>query len=105
MKIIVFLGPTMPVHEARMILDAVYLRPAKQGDLLSCVTSMEPDVIALIDGYFYQEQSVWHKEIIFALSKGVAVYGSSAHISQTERTELKTATRISFPQPVVGRRF
>jgi hypothetical protein len=77
-KIIVFLGPTMPVHEARMILDAVYLRPAKQGDLLSCVTSMEPDVIALIDGYFYQEQSVWHKEIIFALSKGVAVYGSSS---------------------------
>jgi hypothetical protein len=66
----------MPVHEARMILDAVYLRPAKQGDLLSCVTSTEPDVIALIDGYFYQEQSVWHKEIIFALSKGVAVYGS-----------------------------
>jgi hypothetical protein len=28
----------------------------------------------------------------------------SPHISQTERTELKTSTRISFPQPVVGRR-
>jgi hypothetical protein len=30
---------------------------------------------------------------------------TNPHISQTERTELKTATRISFPQPVVGRRF
>ena len=29
---------------------------------------------------------------------------TNPHISQTERTELKTSTRVSFPQPVVGRR-
>ena len=44
---------------------------------------------------------------LFKLSVGLS--GATAptfnpHISQTERTELKTSTRISFPQPVVGRR-
>jgi 2-polyprenyl-6-methoxyphenol hydroxylase-like FAD-dependent oxidoreductase len=34
----------------------------------------------------------------------VGPFSLSPHISQTERTELKTSTRISFPQPVVGRR-
>ena len=35
---------------------------------------------------------------------GSAPWLTNPHISQTERTELKTSTRISFPQPVVGRR-
>ncbi|MFI5335092.1 MAG: TfuA-like protein, partial [Chlamydiales bacterium] len=37
-----------------------------------------PKVIALIDGYFMQNLSVWHKELLFALDKGVLLYGSSS---------------------------
>lgn len=79
MKICVFLGPTMAVEDARAILpDAVYLPPAAQADILSAMTIHRPDVIALIDGVFGQSLSVWHKEILFALSRGVAVYGASS---------------------------
>ncbi len=79
MKICVFLGPTMPVEDARALLpDAVYLPPAAQADLLSAMTIHQPDAIALIDGVFGQSLSVWHKEILFALHNGVAVYGASS---------------------------
>ncbi|BAI72908.1 hypothetical protein AZL_022700 [Azospirillum sp. B510] len=79
MKICVFLGPTMAVEDARTILsDAVYLPPAAQADILSAMTIHQPDVIALIDGVFGQSLSVWHKEILFALSRGIAVYGASS---------------------------
>lgn len=78
MKIVIFLGPTLPLDEARAILDARYLPPAAQGDLLSAVTTHHPDAIGLIDGVFGQDLSVWHKEILFALEAGVRVYGASS---------------------------
>ncbi len=77
-KIVIFLGPSLPIAEAREILDAVYLPPAKQSDLLSAVTTYSPDIIGLIDGVFLSLPSVWHKEILYALEQGVAVYGASS---------------------------
>jgi hypothetical protein len=79
LKILIFLGPTMPLVEARQLCDAIYLPPAGQADLLSAVTLHRPDVIALIDGVFGQSLSLWHKEILYALEQGVAVYGASSH--------------------------
>ena len=78
MKVVVFLGPTLAVEEAREILDATYLPPAAQGDLLNATTQLRPDVIALIDGVFHQRLSVWHKEILYAIERGVLVYGASS---------------------------
>lgn len=79
MTLVVFLGPTMPVAQAREILpEATYLPPAAQSDILSAVDQLHPDAILLIDGVFTQDLSVWHKEILYALEKGVAVYGSSS---------------------------
>jgi hypothetical protein len=77
-KTVIFLGPSLPVAEAREILDAIYLPPAKQADLISAVTTYKPDVIGLIDGVFLTCPSVWHKEILYALEQGVAVYGASS---------------------------
>lgn len=77
-RIVVFLGPSLPIAEAKAILNAVYLPPAKQSDLLSAVTTYKPDIIALIDGVFLNDPSVWHKEILYALEQGVAVYGASS---------------------------
>ncbi|NER31958.1 MAG: hypothetical protein F6J89_31220, partial [Symploca sp. SIO1C4] len=77
-KIVIFLGPSLPRAEAREIVDAVYLPPAKQSDLISAVTTYKPDIIALIDGVFLSYPSVWHKEILYALQQGVAVYGASS---------------------------
>jgi hypothetical protein len=78
MKVVVFLGPSLPVAAAREVLDAVYLPPAAQADLVSAVETHRPDVIGLIDGYFGQSLSVWHKEILYALDRGVRVYGASS---------------------------
>lgn len=79
MNLVVFLGPTMPVADAREILpDATYLPPAAQSDILSAVDQLHPDALLLIDGVFTQDLSVWHKEILYALEKGVAVYGASS---------------------------
>jgi hypothetical protein len=77
-NIVVFLGPSLPPDEARRLCPARFLPPAGQADLLSAVTRYRPDAIALIDGVFGHSLSVWHKEILYALDRGVAVYGGSS---------------------------
>ncbi len=78
MKVCVFLGPSLPLAEARAILDAVYLSPAGQGDVYRAVRDRKADAIGLIDGFFEQMPAVWHKEILWALKQGVRVYGASS---------------------------
>ena len=78
MKPVIFLGPSLPVSEAKGILDALYLPPARQADLISAVTTYKPRVIGLIDGVFAQSLSVWHKEILYALEREILVYGASS---------------------------
>ncbi len=79
MRAVVFLGPTLPVASAREVLpDAIFLPPAGQADLITAVRRHRPDVVALIDGVFLQSLSVWHKEILWALARGVAVHGASS---------------------------
>jgi hypothetical protein len=75
----VFLGPSMPLQEARTILPgAVYRPPAAQGDLLAAVNQDGANVIGLIDGTFHQTLSVWHSEVCYLLSQGVIVFGASS---------------------------
>lgn len=77
--IICFLGPTLDITEARAICpEAEFRPPARAGDLLTAALEDEPSVIALIDGEFYQSMSVWHKEVLFALDRNIAVRGSSS---------------------------
>lgn len=75
--VIVFLGPSLPVSEARRVLSADYRPPVAQGDVLKAVTE-GPAAIAIIDGYFENVPAVWHKEILFALSKGIPVLGAAS---------------------------
>jgi len=77
MTICVFLGPTLPLAEARAIFDADYLSPARAGDIAALV-GKRPRAIALVDGLFEQVPSVRHKEILFALSSGIRVFGASS---------------------------
>lgn len=78
--IIVFLGPTLPLADAERELPATlatYRGPVAQGDVLRAV-EQGPSAIAIIDGYFARVPAVWHKEILWALSRGVPVYGASS---------------------------
>jgi hypothetical protein len=76
----VFLGPSLPLPEARAIVDAVYLPPVAMGDLYALVQARarRGDVVAIVDGFFEQVPAVWHKEILHALARGVRVLGASS---------------------------
>lgn len=75
---VVFLGPTLAVTDARKIYpDACYLPPARCGDILRALR-LKPCRIALIDGLFERTASVWHKELMLALARGVEIFGASS---------------------------
>lgn len=77
MKVIIFGGLTVNEKEVNDILSgARCMPPAKHADVISAVQNDNPDVIGIVDGVIHSELSVWHKEILFALEKGVRVYGA-----------------------------
>jgi hypothetical protein len=78
LKTVVFLGPSLAIDEARRTLDAIYLPPVRQADLVSAAINYRPDVIGIIDGEFMQSLSVWHKEILYVLDCGIRLYGASS---------------------------
>jgi hypothetical protein len=74
---IVFLGPTLNPVAAQEICNAEFRPPAAMGDVTRAV-SEGADAIVLIDGVFEDRPSVWHKEILWALSKGIGVVGAAS---------------------------
>lgn len=74
---VVFLGPTMPSAEARDILRAEFLAPVQLGDVWR-VAQERPAAIGIVDGYFDRIPAVRHKEILYALSRGIPVFGASS---------------------------
>lgn len=75
---LIFLGPSLPAAEARALTDTPILPPAAQGDLYRAVLAHRPSVVGIVDGYFHQVPSVWHREILWAMSEGVAVFGAAS---------------------------
>jgi len=75
----VFLGPSLPVGDAVRILgDAAYLPPVAVGDVYRLVREARPRRVVIIDGYFERMAAVWHKELLWALEQGVALYGAAS---------------------------
>lgn len=78
-NILVFLGPSLAVETGKNILSADYRPPAAHGDIMSAVVNDRPDAIVLIDGITLSGNAVWPKELLFALEKGVRLFGAAAH--------------------------
>jgi hypothetical protein len=80
MNDLVFVGPTLRVADVRSLLPhAVLAPPVACGDLLRIVrTRRRIDRVAIVDGYFEGPAAVWHKEILLALERGIAVYGAAS---------------------------
>jgi hypothetical protein len=76
-NVVVFTGPTLSADEARTVLDADYRPPARQGDVYRAALR-GPAVIGIVDGYFERVPSVWHKEILWSMSRGIHVFGSAS---------------------------
>ncbi len=77
---IVFVGPTLPIDEVRRVLrDADVRGPVAIGDVLAlAIARKRPARIAIIDGYFERMAAVWHKEIVFAIERGIEVWGAAS---------------------------
>lgn len=77
---IVFVGPTLPADEARALLPSAEIRPPVAfGDVLRLAQQRKrPARLAIIDGYFERMAAVWHKEIVFALERGIEVWGAAS---------------------------
>ncbi|WP_426196692.1 TfuA-like protein [Massilia sp. DWR3-1-1] len=75
----VFLGPSLPQRQARALLpDAQICAPARQGDIYDAAASGQVACICLIDGRFQAGPAVWHKEVLYALGRGVRVVGAAS---------------------------
>jgi hypothetical protein len=78
-RAVYFVGPSLyGVKVDRNNSHELWLPPARQGELLSTMLRFRPSVVVLIDGVFHQSQSVWHKEIGYALMRGVVVIGAAS---------------------------
>jgi hypothetical protein len=77
-RIVVFLGPTLERGEASRCLDAIYQPPVEQGDIVRAVTLLRADIVVLIDGVFAKAPAVRHKEILWALNRGISIYGAAS---------------------------
>ena len=75
---VVFLGPSLPRDRATALLDAVYLPPVDQGAVLAAVRDHAPSVIGIIDGAFGGVPAVRHKDILWAIDRGIAVFGAAS---------------------------
>lgn len=77
MRPVVFLGPSLARCEAERVLAADYRPPVRRGDVHRAVRD-GAHLIGIVDGYFHDVPSVWHKEILWALSQGVTVLGAAS---------------------------
>lgn len=76
MSIVVFAGPS--IKRADTAAPGVeFLPPAAEGDIYRAARQ-GPRAIGLIDGYFEAQPAVWHKEILWAMSEGIHVFGASS---------------------------
>ncbi|HEX6118753.1 MAG TPA: TfuA-like protein [Dongiaceae bacterium] len=76
MSVVVFAGPSLGrIDGAAPGLE--FLPPAAEGDVYRAARR-GPHAIALIDGFFEAQPAVWHKEILWAMSRGIHVLGAAS---------------------------
>ena len=77
MKKLVFAGPSIHGLDLAPFTEIEFRAPAAAGDLLQAA-HQGARVIGLIDGVFEGAASVWHKEILAALTSNIPVYGAAS---------------------------
>ena len=76
-RIRVFLGPSLPVEEARGILDADYRPPIRDGDVEAALAD-GVEVIGIIDAAFIQGYTATPTQLLEALRSGVVIFGAAS---------------------------
>jgi hypothetical protein len=103
--VVVFTGPTLSAAEStRELPESRVVGPAACGDVYRAALA-RPRALVLIDGYFDQKLSVWHKELLWALAQGIRVYGgaSMGALRAVELTECgMTGVGVVYEQYLSG---
>lgn len=77
MSRVIFTGPSLFGFRTMIPPGIEVCGPAGRGDVLFALRQGARR-IGLIDGFFGDRPSVWHKEILLAMSEGVAVFGAAS---------------------------
>ncbi|PWR74795.1 TfuA-related McrA-glycine thioamidation protein [Methanospirillum stamsii] len=75
--VIIYLGPSLPVNEAEKILPATYRPPVRRVDLLEAI-HIKPRIVGIIDGVFFEDAAVGHREVLEVIKAGITVVGASS---------------------------
>jgi len=97
-RAVIFAGPSLPPAFRPADPALEWRPPVKQGEVYEAALA-RPAIIGIIDGYFEVTPTVWHKEILWAMTQGIHVYGS-ASIGALRAAELH-----SFGMVGIGRIF
>ncbi len=76
-RAVIFAGPSLPASLRPSDPAFDWRQPIKQGEVYEAALG-RPAIIGIIDGYFEVTPTVWHKEILWAMSQGIHVYGSAS---------------------------
>jgi len=78
MDILCFIGLSISPEEAGLKLNATYFGPVIGGDIPAAIAEYHPRAIGIIDGLFHTQPAVLHKDILYALSLGIEVFGAAS---------------------------
>lgn len=95
---VIFAGPSIYGLDPACLSGMRLCAPACAGDIFSAVQQGARQ-IGLIDGLYGDCASVWHKEILYALEKGVRVFGGAS------MGALRAAECAAFGMIGIGRIF
>jgi hypothetical protein len=95
---ILFIGPSLSERDSGERPEFERRPPAAQGDVYRA-TLEKPRAIGIIDGYFHGVPAVWHKEILWAMTQGIYVFGAAS------MGALRAAELHPFGMRGVGRIF
>jgi hypothetical protein len=95
---VIFAGPSLPPVARPSDPALQWHPPVKQGEVFRAAL-IRPAIIGIIDGYFEVTPTVWHKEILWAMTQGIHVYGSASIGA------LRAAELACFGMVGVGRVF
>jgi hypothetical protein len=99
MTVCIFSGPSLPRVDRPSAFEAVWLPPARHGDVYRAVELLRPKAIGIVDGYFQWVPSVRHQEILWAIDRGVHVFGAAS------MGALRAAELAAFGMRGIGRIF
>ena len=90
-NVIIFLGPSLDIRRAQKVLEADYRPPAKKGDLIRLIMSLDDNetVVGLIDGYFLLDYPPTPIEVYQLIIRPNTIVMGSSSIGALRAVELE----------------